>query len=133
MDMTKVKLYRDLRDEQKRLGAEADGIKERADELERELLEAFSEEGCQNVKTDDGSTVFMRREIWPAREEGVDTPQILDALRESNLEHYISENFNSRSLASYMKDLDEAGEPLPAPLAAVIRPAERFYIRVKKS
>lgn len=131
MDMAKVKLYRDLRAEQKRLGAEADGIKERADEIERELLEAFAEEGVQNVKTDDGSTVFLRRELWPARLEGVETPDILDALRESGLEHYVTENFNSRSLASYLKELDEAETPMPAPLAGVIKVAEKFSIRTK--
>lgn len=133
MDMAKVKLYRDLRAEQDRLGAESAGVKERADEIERELLAEYAEEGLQNVKTDDGATVFLRREVWAAREDGIETPDIIDALKASGLDHYVSETFNTRSLSSYLRDLEKNEEEMPLPLQGVVKPVEKYAIRIRKS
>ena len=132
MDMAKVKLYRDLRDEQKRLEGEAEGIKARANEIERELVEEFSDEGVQNVKID-GSTVFLRRELWAQKEQGVSSDDVVEALREAGLGDFVALGYNSSALSARLRELDADDAPLPAALVGVVKVAEVFKIRYQKS
>lgn len=128
MDMVKVKLYRDLKAEAKRLGAEADGVKEEAAKLERELLEVFADEGVQNVKVD-GSTVYLHRALWAQKEAGVTTEDVVEGLKEAGLHDFVAEGFNTNTLSGYLRDLDRADEAMPPALVGKVKAAEVFSIR----
>lgn len=132
LDLDKVKRYRDLREAQKRSKAESEGLREEADRLEQELLEDFVEEGVQNVRVD-GSTVFLHRQIWAGKEEGVETPAVVSALKTAGLGHLVGENYNGQTLAAYLRDLDRNEEPMPAELVGVIKPVEVFQIRQQRA
>ena len=140
MDTVKVKLYRDLRDEEKRLGAEAGGIKERANALEKELLEEFGEEGVQSVQVD-GSTVYLKRELWAAKaSDDVDSERIRQALHDAGLSEFVTEKHNSSTLSAYLRNLEDAlddgqslTDAMPQQLRGVIKGVEVFKVLYRKA
>lgn len=130
LDMTKVKRYRDLKAEAKRLEAELDGVKKAATALEEELVEAFTDEGVQNMRVD-GNTVYLERTLWAQREKGVTPEEVVAALRAAGLDALVGEGVNMNTLSSHLRELDEHDTPLPDALVGKVKAAEVFKVKVR--
>lgn len=131
MDTNDLKTYARLRRQQEASAAEADAIKAQADELEKKLIEAFSEEGMQRA-TVEGQTIYLRRDLYAQKKPGVEASDLEAALVKSGLDHFIKPAVNMQSLSAYLRDLDKTETELPDDLAAVVQGFEKFSVRVTK-
>lgn len=130
MDMAKVRRYRDLRAAQSASEVEAKTIKAEADELEQQLLEEFAEEGTDSVSLD-GTTVYLRRDLFAAKKDGIETPDVVKALVACGLGHFVTDTYNANTLSAHLRALDDTDTPLPPELDEVIYGFEKYSIRTR--
>jgi hypothetical protein len=106
--------------------------------LEPQLLAYLGEGGYEMVRLG-GYTISPHREPWVYPKFGYSRNDVCRALKECGMGHYVQEQFNTRSLTKYVRDLekehnvlaDEDGALpliLPPPLIAVleIKPSYRI-------
>ena len=58
--------------------------------------------------------------------------QAAAALKKAKLGEYAAPRVNTQSLSAYMRELDEAGEDMPAALKGIIKLSEVFKVRTRK-
>jgi hypothetical protein len=127
------------------LQAEIDDIKAQLDALEPELLAYLGSTGYQMVRVE-GFTLSPHRDPWIGPAEGRSREDVIRALKESGLEQYVTENYNSRSLTKYVRDLEKEYEVdlqqegvesildlhvIPRPLARVVMIKPTYSIQAK--
>ncbi len=104
-------------------------LKRRKDELRRleeRLLENFSRDGIQNMKTATGQTVYLNREVF-ARLVG-DTEQAHTAIRQAGLGDFIKPTVNAQTLRAYVREKEEE---IPQGLQPYIDVTEVYRLRVR--
>lgn len=131
MDTDRLKEYARLRRVEKELGAESAAVKAEADKMEQELLEAFAESGLTSLKVD-GSTVYLRRELWASRRPGATPLDVCEAFEKAGMGQFVNQNYNSQTVSAWLRELDASGEPVPEPVDQVLTAAEKFSLRVIK-
>ena len=107
-------------------------VKTHKDELakrEERLLENFSRDGIQNMKTAAGQTVYLNREVF-ARLVG-DTKKAHTALRRAGLGDLIKPTVNAQTLRAYVREKEESEEEIPKGLRPYIDVAEVYRLRVR--
>lgn len=131
LPIAKVRRYKELREAQAASDAEAKAIKEEADKLEAELVEAFSEAGVQNLNVD-GKTVYLHRSVYARRCDGITADDVKAALRAAGAGDLVTETVNANTLSAYVREFteDDDAPGLPAPLQGVLEPGERFGMRI---
>jgi hypothetical protein len=131
LPIAKVRRYKELREAQAASDAEAKAIKEEADKLEAELVEAFGEAGVQNLNVD-GKTVYLHRSVYARRCEGIGLEDVKAALRAAGAGDLVTETVNANTLSAYVRELteDDDAPGLPEPLVGVLEPGERFGMRI---
>lgn len=102
------------------------------DETEPGVIEHFQRMGMDRA-TIDGTTIYLRRELWAGKADGVTDEAACDALAANGLGDYVKRKFNTQSVSAFVRELDGRGEPLPAPLAAVLKISEVFKIGTRRS
>lgn len=123
-----VALYDKIKDTERAL----DEAKAQYREKEQEVLAALADSGLNSVKTADNRTVFLHRQLWAkAKPEMKDAA--VDALVDSGLGDFVTRNFNTQTLSSWVREQDQLGLTLPEGLAATLDVAEVFSARVRKS
>lgn len=127
--------YADLADLRKAKESDVDAIKEEMATIERDLLAAAADEGVASmtVAKADGSKaiVYLRRDVRARNLKGPDeTAAAIASI--PDLAHLAMPRVNMNSLASVLRDLEDAGEPLPPELDGIVEPLEQFSMRVKK-
>jgi hypothetical protein len=127
----RLKEYARLRRVEKELGTEASAIKEQADTLEQELLEEFAESGLQKM-TVDGSTIYLRRDLWASRINGATALDVCEAFEKAGLTQFVTTNYNSNTVSAWLREIDASGEQMPESVAQVLGAAEKFSLRVLK-
>jgi len=132
MDMERIREYIRLRRLQKEREAEAETIKDQADQIEQQLLEEFAVAGVQNMSVD-GTTVYLQRQVWAQVDQAYTKEEVIDRLRQSSLDHFVRESYNTNTLSSWLRDLEREDEPLPPALDGVIRPFEKYQLRTRRS
>lgn len=100
-DMDKVRRYVALKKRADELDAELKDVKNRMAELEPEVETFFMDNGIQKQSVD-GRTVYIATEVWASA--GGDKQAACDALKESGLGEYVSDNFNSQSLSAWVRE-----------------------------
>jgi hypothetical protein len=131
--MSTVQEYVRLHETQKTLEAQLKIVKGDKAKIEESLLDQFAEDGVQNIKTSDGKTVYVLRQLWASKDEGVSDEEATEALEEAGLDEYVRTTFNASQLSSWVREQDKLEEPLPKSFEGVIRVAEKFSLRVTKS
>lgn len=101
-------------------------LSERMADLEKLIVDDMSQAGVQSVKVA-GYTVYIRRDIFVKKLVG-DNTLINNALKSSGYADMVKEAYAPQSLAALLREFDRSGDPLPAPLAGVIEPAEVFRL-----
>lgn len=107
-------------------------LKAERDDAEQKLRASFEEAGIANVKTADGRTVYVHRQLW-ARAKGGDKMAVTDALQAAGLNEFVTQTFNTNQVSAFVREQDKLGVDLPAELDAVLDVAEVFSVRVRKS
>lgn len=102
--------------------------------VEEELLEAMGDAGLQNVRTDSGLTLYRTVEKFYGPAEGVKPEELITELaRHPETMDLVEPKYNSNSLRSRLKEIEENGELLPEELASKIRVIERDRVRHRSS
>jgi response regulator RpfG family c-di-GMP phosphodiesterase len=125
---TLVSEYAALTDKRRKLEAE---VKKLASELvvrEERLVEAFAQAGIQNIKTKNGQTVYLNREVF-AKLIG-DHKKALTAFRRAGLSDFVKETVNSQTLRAYVREMDEV---LPKGLQPYVDITEVYRMRMRSS
>lgn len=112
------------------LEAELKKEKAAAAALEEPLIEALAEDGVDSMRVD-GVTTYMHTQYWASKRDGVETEQVVDALRASGYGDLVAENYNSQTLSAVVRELIEQDEPLPEPLAEVIVSSPKTSLRIR--
>ena len=120
--------YAELTERRRNLEAE---VKRLATDLagrEEVLVEEFAKTGIQNIKTQNGQTVYLDREIF-AKLVG-DHKKALTAFRRAGLGDFVKESVNANTLRAYVREMDEV---LPKGLQPYIDVTEVFRMRMRSS
>ena len=111
----------------KGLDFEVAQIKEKRAKLERQMLEEFMDEGVQSMKVD-GRTCYLHRRVVVSAQ---DKQAACDFMKGKELEDYVKEGFDVRSIAAYVKEMEMAEEPLPDGFDDVFKRGEIFTIKTR--
>ena len=139
-----VNEFIELEEQRKGKEGEIDKIKERLAELEPVLLERFEHAGMQSMKSQQGTVIYVRRDLWAGAKEGEEVG-LLVALKEVGLGDMVKEKVNTQTLSAYVREeeRDQFGSSvkatpeeivgvLPAALRNVLAVTERYSLRTKK-
>ncbi len=129
---TSLRTYARLDKEKRGLEDRLKKLKVQIEETSHAVLDHFQKLGIDRV-TVEGVTIYVRRELWAGREQDVSVDQACTALKDAGLSEYAHERVNTQSLSAYVRELDAAGEPLPAELQGVIKVSEVFKLSTRMS
>ena len=88
------------------LADELEDIEAAIKAMEPQLLAYLGEEGYDMVRLG-GYTISPHREPWVYPKQGHTRDEICQALKSCGLGHYVMEQFNTRSLTKYVRDLEK--------------------------
>lgn len=137
-----VNEFIDLDQQRKGKEEEVGKLKERLQALEGELLTRFENAGVQSMKSKQGVTVYIRRELWASPADGAEV-LLLERLKAMGLGDMVKEKVNPQTLSSFVREQEQErlgrnGTPddvlkiLPEPLQSTIKLSERFSLRTRK-
>lgn len=104
MKMDQLKEFVALENRKKELDSELKSIAVRLDDLEQALVPQFLEDGVQSMRID-GRVVYIAQDIYPS--PASDRAAVVEALKQSELGQYVSENFNTQSLKAFVREVAE--------------------------
>lgn len=122
------------------LKAELDDIQRQLSELEPQLIEAFADEGVQNINVD-GHTVYLSAQLWASPVDG-DYERACDALIAAGLGEFVGRRFNTNTLSAWIREYvrDETGNypddiqtALPQAFNGAIEARKDWSLRVRKA
>jgi hypothetical protein len=103
--------FKELYDLKKTLKAKIEETQVQLDQWEQTLIDKFTEEGLQNVKSGIG-TFYIREDYFASYDRSRET-EVFSFMREEGEGDLIRETINSRTLASWAKEKEEEGYELP--------------------
>ena len=105
---TAAKLFCDAKRTQKRLNAELKVVDCVLSCLRDEMLTHMANSGLNSVRTEDGATVYLQRQVWAGAVDG-DTAGLAHALESAGLKEFTT--VNHQSFSAFMRDqLEHATE-----------------------
>jgi len=109
-----LRKYRKLIGQKEELAAALEKVKKEIIAAEKPVIDWFQKEGVPGI-TVEGKNIHIRREVWPKRDEGVTTEQLCENLVAygGDLADMVKPGFNTRTLQSYVRELEKKGLPLP--------------------
>lgn len=122
--------YLNLHDEVKATEAYLESLKGQRDAAGEVLIGVFERDGVNSLRSTDGRTVYLARELWA---RAADAEALTKALRANGLGDIVKETVNTQTLTSVVREHDKSGEPLPPEVADAIIVSEVFKPRVRKS
>jgi hypothetical protein len=131
--------YVRLDSERRRHEDEAKALKDRADAIQEQLMGRFMERSLAQVcvRTCAGrATVYLRRDLWATKPEGVTAADVCAALKATGHGDFVSEHYNVNTLSAWVRefDRDDRDVPiLPDGLRDVISVTEKYSLRVARS
>lgn len=101
------------------------GINAEIEVIQSRILDRWVDDGVDSMRVD-GKTVSLRRQVWA---RVLDRERITDALREAGLDSMLTPNTNT--LSAWLREKEEAGEPLPQGLEGIVGTFEKFSLSVR--
>lgn len=114
------------------LEAELKQVKAWLKDMEGEVTSYFQQSSTQSINRD-GITIFLRRELWAGREDGVSPEQAVQCLIDADLGEFAAPKVNTTSLSAYLRELDRDGRKMPSQLEGIIKLVESFKIGARSS
>ncbi len=131
-DIRTVERYAKLENERTALEDQLVAVKAKLDELRAGVLEYMQAHSLDKV-TSAGRTLYLRRELWAGRAEGVSPADLMVALDAAGLTEFAERAPKMQSLTAYVRELDRDGLELPEPLRGVLVANELFKIGSRRS
>ena len=114
----------------KELKGELKNIEDELSSYEEGVMTYFEKNGIQNIKKN-GMTIFLKRQLWAGKEEGITGAEAVEALKEAGLDDYIGPS--TQGLSAYLRELDANGEGIPQELQGKIKLTEKITISTRGS
>ena len=138
MEITEILLERcELEKNKKHLESELASIKSKIKATDEPILEYFQRIGGKGAAFKTGDmTLYLRREIWPGREDGVESATACAALVAAGLDVFAQPRMNTQGLRAYAREFEEQGSDLLAEhpaLSGVIKINEVFKVGNRRS
>jgi hypothetical protein len=123
-----------LHKEKQALMEKMNKIKAQLDKIEPQALEWMQQNTIPNLKQN-GTTAYVRRELWASLAEGADTDFLRDALASAGFDpdDVIKRRANTQTLSSIVREYDQRGEPLPNSLSAAVKISEVYKLGYRAS
>jgi outer membrane biogenesis lipoprotein LolB len=122
--MEKVQQYAELEVRRSELKDELTAVESQLKDLEPLVLEWFQAEGVQRIKIGE-RTLYLNRQIWAGRCDGVSDAQVVAALEGAGLSEFCGMKVNMQSLSAWMREREKEGQdPVPVELSAELRANE---------
>lgn len=99
--------YRALLVKKETLEARLREVKEILAKHEEDLAQQFLEDGVQSVKSAQGDTFFIRRDLYCSKRPGVDMGAVVLGLRAAGLDDFLEERYVPGQLKAYVRELDK--------------------------
>lgn len=133
MNLAGVKKYLAISRKRKQIEEQLEAVKIEMRQWEQTAIERFCQAGVQSINVN-GSTVWLGRKIVVRALDG-DRDRLCEALRTAGLIDYIdtAPRFNTLSVEAWVKEQMDAGQEIPAAVAAALKVDEIFFLRVKNS
>jgi len=112
------------------LKAELKTVQAEMSPYEKTIMDHFELNGIQNIKQT-GVTVYIKKQLWAGKEEGISGEEAAESLKEAGLGEYIGPS--TMGLSAYLRELDKEGAGLPAQLIGKIKLTEKFTISARRS
>jgi predicted nucleic acid-binding Zn-ribbon protein len=139
MNLEPLREFVSLENHKKELDADLKATKQRLDELEETIIPMFIEEGVPSMTVEvDGAkrTLSIYPDVYASPLN--DREEVVDALKRSELEQYVAENYNTNSLTAFVREVwkelrqtaareeravteDDLRAALPLPLQGVLK------------
>jgi hypothetical protein len=106
MNMEPLREFVSLETRKKELDADLKATKQRLDELEEQIIPMFVEEGVPSMTVEvDGlkRTLSIYPDVYASPLN--DREEVVDALKQSGLDQYVAENYNTNSLTSFVREI----------------------------
>lgn len=138
-----VNRFIDLDEQRKRKEGEVDTIKEELALLEPLIMERFENAGMQSMKSAQGATIYIRRELWASAADGAEL-LLLESLKAIGLGDMVKEKVNTQTLSAFVREQEKEHFPgvtrpedimkvLPQQLQYALKLTEKFSLRTRKS
>ena len=122
---------------------EVDAIKEELAQLEPQIMERFENAGMQSMKSSNGVTVYIARQVWASPREG-NHAGLVSALQSIGLNDMVKTQCNTQTLSAYVREVekeifgensspDDLIKKLPEAIQPFIAITEKFAIKARKS
>lgn len=128
--ITLVAAYLDARDRKEQLAADAKAATKLADEAEQRVLDFYANHGVQSVRTN-GRLVSLTRTLRARPKAGAEDDLIV-GLHEEGYDDLVRERVSTSTLSAWVRERDEAGEPVPEGVMQYLEVAEMFGLSVRK-
>lgn len=113
------------------LEKELDRVKLDLDALEKQAVDRFMEMGLSSIKTKEGQTVHLQKELFASLIS--DKEQAHAVLRRHGLEYMVKDNVNGQTLSSWVREQEKEEIPIHPEVEAVLNVKRRLRVRVKSS
>lgn len=100
--------------------------------LGKDTVREMAVEGMTST-TINGWTGFFASKRHVERKPGVQTDQVIEAMRAAGLGHMVKPNYNGNTLKSYLTELQRDNIPVPAALAEVVELVTDYEIRFTRA
>lgn len=123
-----------LKETKASLEAELKAVKEGIAEVEERLTAAFADMGLNSVNADTpfgGKTVYVS-ELTVARNL-LGPDETAQACKDGGLGHMVKERVNPQTLSAYLREMEDAGEPLPDSFTDVIEAFKKPQVGVRST
>lgn len=127
-DIRTIRRYCELENERSKLDDALKAVKAKLDELEPAVLDYFQRQGLDRVSLD-GRTLYLRRDVYAGRAEGVDSEAACAALEAAGFGEFVKRGVVTQSLSAFLREREKDGEPaVPPSLAGIIVANEVFRV-----
>lgn len=131
-DINTVERYCKLENERTSLEDQLAAVKAKLEDLRPGVLDYMQSHSLDKL-TSAGRTIYLRRELWAGRADGVSPADLMAALDAAGLAEFAERAPKMQSLTSYVRELDRDGAEMPEALRGVLVANEVFKIGSRRS
>lgn len=132
-DIRVVRRYAELENERADLEDKLKAVKAKLDEMAEPVLAYFQRQGIDRT-TIDGRTLYLRRDLYAGRAEGVTPEAACETLKAAGFGEFVKEGVVTQSLSAFLREREKNGEPaVPPSLAGMIVANEVYRVGSRRS
>jgi|TARA_Y100000310_G_scaffold279163_1_gene298136 hypothetical protein len=131
-DVRSLKKFIRLEQQRRTLEAKLTKLKTEIAESEELAKQWFEANGVSQFKADN-TVVYIHKQLWASKQEGVIDDELRDAFDASGLSEFVKPKMNVQSFSAHCRELAAEGEELPQRLRPLIKLTETYKLRTRKS